>query len=1028
MLSPKNLLAVFLMAFICCLSAYGQVEPVFLGDINQEEDGSNPRNFVKAGGSVYFIASETIGFEVWRTDGTEHGTVSLDWFNELYDRTDWKFLIPYDQNRFLIQTHDALYLTTGIEGTLQELSSQAQDEHGKVSVNNGLVFWNEPSNDDHVDVVKAFNGVTQSEILLDDYELVRFINLDIQTLIVCKDESDNYKTFISDGTTNGTVIFSEQNVMAADEDATKVVFSALDLEGDLFQLYSKDKATSEIDQLTFFNETAIPNYSRIEPIVILREGIVFFTKQVERQGRYWFLSELHRLENGQVSFVGDENDSGFEVDVIIENDSALTVLGGQKLYSIDDSGAYHWLQNSSSIMNYNKRDNPISYYQYDGSRLFYFAGASGNSELIVSTRSSFETESVKRGSRIAQAIVKPPNFTLSRQSAGTVVFDNLVIAAGSEDSDANELWAIDWQTGEEFLVKNISRDSKALTGADFRIYNDKLYITSEGRIWVTDGTPEGTLNITSSDFTKFAGTPRFVTGFDHLYVFGVVSEGNSDSNVMIKIENDQPVGVYEGAAYGEGNLYYLFRAGADAVFLYSGIESFALTIERDEIRLRLPYSIQTPLPARASTAGYLRDEHFLSLPDQVFFRGWTSEHGFEPWVIDIEKFEIRPLGDLNPESHSYPIDFTEFNDKIVFRSRESDYRQSLFMSDGTSDGTSIYFTDFIDADETKEASISRPKLINGSLYFTSFYDGTERLFEVDHKDEFRILQERQQTNWSRAPQLMEFGHNLILHDWEDMRFYNRATGETGELNWSIIPSRNLSIGNYFFDAASYGQNFGALYRWNKLTLEEELYSDDPSEQLPIATLGRKLVVLKYAEGFGHELWALDVGRQDRLVHLPEMKVSKGESFLPYISDIESANFTYSVSSPEAISYENGQFYAESIGTHTLDLVFDEDEIFSAGTMSIIVEITDGSTITGISEIVDLKVYPNPTSNEITLELPNEKLDRLRVLDLSGKVWVEKKNISQRKLILPLQSLRYGVYLLHFSTLSGAYGTEKIVVR
>ncbi|MEQ9300208.1 MAG: T9SS type A sorting domain-containing protein [Cyclobacteriaceae bacterium] len=1009
------------LIFIYCLSAHGQGQPVFLGDINQEEDGSNPRNFVKVGSSVYFIASETIGFDVWRTDGTKEGTFALDWFNDQYDRTDWKFLIHYDDSKILIQTHDALYLTTGMEGSLQRISSQAQDKNTDVNVNNGRIFWAEPTSNERRDVIKASDQSASVQVLLEGYELVRFVKLDSRTLIVCRDDTENYKTFISDGTVNGTVLFTEQNVMAADEDAAKVVFSAINLEGNLFQLYAKSKATSDVEQLTFFNETGIPSYSKVSPIVVLRDDVIFFTKRVERDGRYSPWLELHRWRNGQVSLVGGDEGIGFDVDILIESDTAMTILGGQSLFSVMDNGEYYLLGHFGNVLNWNRRT-PFDYYHYDGTRFYYFT----DSELIVSESDRLNTRSVKLDSKISEPNVKSPNHTLSRHSKGMVVLENLIIAAGNLSNNSNELLSIDWQTGEEALLKDISMETRALTGADFTVYNDKLYIASEGRIWVTDGTPEGTINITSSDFSKFQGTPRFVTGFDHLYVFGV-SEDNSDSNVLIKIESDQPVRVYEGYAYGEGNLYYLFRAGADAVFLYSGIESFALTIERDDIRLRLPYSIQTHLPARASTTGYLADERFLSLPDQVFFRGWTREHGYEPWVIDIEQFEIRLLGDLDPESDSYPIDFIEFNDKVIFRSRESDYRQSLFRSDGTAEGTSIYFTDFPDADETKEASISRPRLINGNLYFTSFYEGTERLYRVNHKDEFQVLDEREQTDWSRAPQLMEFGHNLILHDWVNSRFYNRATGEAGELDWSIIPNRNISIGNYIYDALSYGSNFGALARWNKLTLEEEIYSDDPNKELPITTLGRKLITLKYAEGFGHELWALDVGLQDRLAQLSEMEVMPGEAFLPYISDIEEANFTFTIDDPSAITFENGAFYGQINGVYTLDLHFEENEIYNGGTVSISIEVTDREKVTSIQALPALKIYPNPADQELSVELPNHSIKSLKMIDLSGKIWHESRAQSSPATIA-VKALPRGMYILQLETATGDQTARKVLIQ
>lgn len=83
--------------------------------------------------------------------------------------------------------------------------------------------------------------------------------------------------------------------------------------------------------------------------------------------------------------------------------------------------------------------------------------------------------------------------------------------------------------------------------------------------------------------------------------------------------------------------------------------------------------------------------------------------------------------------------------------------------------------------------------------------------------------------------------------------------------------------------------------------------------------------------------------------------------------------------------------------------------FSSGIIGSISRIE--FTSLGIDEIQfsgNLKLYPNPTSNSIFLELENQKIDVVFIYDMNGKLISEKKVINKQ---VSLKELQSGTYII-----------------
>ena len=88
-----------------------------------------------------------------------------------------------------------------------------------------------------------------------------------------------------------------------------------------------------------------------------------------------------------------------------------------------------------------------------------------------------------------------------------------------------------------------------------------------------------------------------------------------------------------------------------------------------------------------------------------------------------------------------------------------------------------------------------------------------------------------------------------------------------------------------------------------------------------------------------------------------------------------------------------------------------------------------SSETGITEPnarQKLKVYPNPVSGMLHIQLPDAEkgIARITVCDLLGKVMLQKENLSQPE--LEVSALPAGMYLLQVRTSDGKMMTAKFV--
>jgi len=92
---------------------------------------------------------------------------------------------------------------------------------------------------------------------------------------------------------------------------------------------------------------------------------------------------------------------------------------------------------------------------------------------------------------------------------------------------------------------------------------------------------------------------------------------------------------------------------------------------------------------------------------------------------------------------------------------------------------------------------------------------------------------------------------------------------------------------------------------------------------------------------------------------------------------------------------------------------------------------DTLTSTGITNHLfdagNMRLYPNPASDLITIDANNTIISNVDVIDNTGKVVMRKPHLNKEKMDLDLTALRSGIYYVRLATSKGVF-TERLIVQ
>ena len=206
--------------------------------------------------------------------------------------------------------------------------------------------------------------------------------------------------------------------------------------------------------------------------------------------------------------------------------------------------------------------------------------------------------------------------------------------------------------------------------------------------------------------------------------------------------------------------------------------------------------------------------------NKIYFSAFDGQNGNELWVSDGTTAGTTLVKDINPNVGQYgyaynpsnPSGFTEFNDQLYFSANDGENGSELWVTDGTTAGTQLLIN--INPSPGNYSSSSSPSSLtefNGKLYFSAFdgENGSELWVSDGTTAGTSLLTEINPGDGSSSPSsLIEFNDQLYFSafDSENGRELWVTDGTTAgtTLVVDIAPgsSDNYYYGNTFPDSSS----------------------------------------------------------------------------------------------------------------------------------------------------------------------------------------------------------------------------------
>jgi len=152
-------------------------------------------------------------------------------------------------------------------------------------------------------------------------------------------------------------------------------------------------------------------------------------------------------------------------------------------------------------------------------------------------------------------------------------------------------------------------------------------------------------------------------------------------------------------------------------------------------------------------------------------------------------------------------------------------------------------------------------------------------------------------------------------------------------------------------------------------------------------------------------------------------VDAGETFytLPNYDTLGEVTVTDNCTTSLTISQNPAPGTQLSVGTHTVSFNTTDDE-GNTSDCSFDLTVEEELANEDFNFNSGLSIYPNPSNNIINIDSKNELLNTINLYDISGKLLIEKNDVSTNNLVIDISILSKGIY---FITLNNSV-TKKII--
>ena len=678
-------------------SVFAISEPQLININKVVSTDSSPTSFVTIGSTIYFSAySSDYGRELWKSDGTEAGTVIVK-------------DISFGPN-------DGLRLDTNNNFTVMDGNLYFQADGGA----NGIGLWKSDGTEAGTVLVKTIQFAGS-----DAKGSFTVIN---NTLYFAAYTSDaGFELWKSDGTEAGTVMVKD--IWPGPNNG--------------FQPYSYKFFTAVVDNTLYFQANDGTNGMELWKSDGTEDGTVM-VKDIYSGSGGAYPAQLTAVGNTLYFSAGDtygrelwKSDGTVDGTIMVKDiTNGSTELELSDIVGIGDTfyfkasdgvnGIELWKSDGTGAGTVMVKDinpgssdgNPVELAVINNTLFFRATDSANGYEL-------WKSDGTGAGTVMIKILNSDSEFSLiTGGNSNFTVLDNVLYFLSNDDTHGYELWKSDGTGAGTVMIKDIGSDLNL--GSDpffFTLLNNTLYFqASDGihgtELWKSDGTEAGTvmikdINPDSRDYNGgygsliFIGNTLYFTVDDGTHGYELwKSDGTEAGTVMVKdIYSDSNNSYPQYLTVVGDTLYFQANDGVHGQELWKSDGTEAGTFMVKDVYSGVNSTI----------------ENLTAVGNILYFKGDDGINGAELWKSDgTEAGTVMVKDILVGPDNSNPQYLTAVNNTLYFNATNGTNGAELWKSDGTEAGT-VMVKDINpgDGDSFSEAFI----LIDNTLYFSAA-DGT----------------------------------------------------------------------------------------------------------------------------------------------------------------------------------------------------------------------------------------------------------------------------------------------------------------
>ncbi|MDM1061007.1 T9SS type A sorting domain-containing protein [Empedobacter falsenii] len=599
-----------------------------------------------------------------------------------------------------------------------------------------------------------------------------------------------------------------------------------------------------------------------------------------------------------------------------------------------------------------------------------------------------------------------------------VVFHNNEVYLNSTIIDQNKILTI--TDNNQLSIYDIdTREEKILNNENLKVHN--ILGINHSSIYLNASTPKtgrelfvynksnnkmefyGDINARPGSYPKHfynVGDKVFYEGnyegYSHLYVSDGTLEGTRvvKPDIQLSLNNNSSGNSLDGVEF---NGKFLFggnkgNQSGHELWVTDGTDDGTIEIEINPEKMG-PHN---------NISGF---KNFIAkTPTKVFFKGFVPDKGEEIWVTDGTKKGTNMVKDLALGSDSPMLSIPQnvtVGEKLYFVKIETandDYRSDLWETDGTEQGTkkiteltefwnwhSHYYVKIFAADE---------KYLYYSKYYVAPYGEEKMTGDYIHRLNLSTLEEEKLYKYTTK--VIVNKENFYFSQYVDNRYnlvvFNKSTNEKKTILEKLSSDLEYitTCGNYSIIAdLNYSEGVGKPYFYNHNNGKvERIFKNDFASSLKnnIACVNDNILI-NYSDYMDNSNKKLVSIKDDKLIEYP-LSLDNSTNINSYLSTemIYNSKLKKLFINPSNPDNELAvaDFYLEDLNTEDLNVN---------------------------NDLKSLILYPNPADNIVNIKSISN-IQTFTLIDFTGKILKEQKNINQKEIKLNISGISKGIYIIN----------------